>query len=89
MLEGKVELLNEITNSPTTPYTRDSNGKLRANIGNFHLYGAYGKWDLHRTVNEGGGSRDHFGLCSKRELYDQISAFIKGIEFEKVSLNKG
>ena len=48
MLDKKVEHLNKITGNPSAPWTRLENGKLRANIGNYHLSGAYGGWSLHQ-----------------------------------------
>jgi hypothetical protein len=42
MLELSLMRLNAITNSPTEPYTLNDDGKWTANIGNFHLSGAYG-----------------------------------------------
>jgi hypothetical protein len=84
MLKNKIEYLNEITNSPLKPYS-EVNGKIKANIDNFHLYQAYGAYGLHRMVNEGGGvTQNHiYGLHSKRELWDRLSALINGIEFNK------
>lgn len=86
MLKNKIEYLNEITGSPLTPYSRVNNRNV-ANIGNFHLYQAYGAYGLHRMVNEGGGVTDTYvyGLHSKRELLEKISAFIRGIELGKAA----
>jgi len=83
-LESLVDSINAITNSPSTPYTRE-NDRSHANIGNYHLSWAYGGVKLHRMVNEGGGIREALstGYTTKRDLYDQLQAFIKGIEFAK------
>lgn len=85
MLEARVSYLNKITNSPATPYTRDENGRTKANIGNFHLSHAYGGVCLHRMHNEGGGVScpivNHH--TTKRELMDALNAFINGIDFQK------
>jgi hypothetical protein len=82
MLKNKIDYLNQITNSPSKPYSV-IDGKHKANIGNFHLYQAYGAYGLHRMVNEGGGVSDSYiyGLHSKKELKEKLSAFIQGIEF--------
>ena len=40
-LDGAVNLLNRITNNPSDPYSGE-HGKWVANIGNFHISGAYG-----------------------------------------------
>ena len=58
-LEGAVNLLNRITGNEPEPY-RKENDKWVANIGNFHISGAYGGVSLHQMVNEGGGVRDVF-----------------------------
>jgi hypothetical protein len=83
-LEATVAYLNRLTNSPDTPYTRIDN-KLNANIGNYHLSHAYGGVKLHRMVNEGGGVREPIstGYTTKRDLYNQLHAFIRGLEVSK------
>lgn len=84
MLKDKIEYLNQLTNSPLTPYSRVDNMNI-ANIGNFHLYQAYGAFGLHRMVNEGGGITDRhiYGLHTKRELFERLNSFINGIDFNK------
>jgi hypothetical protein len=83
-LESTVEYLNRLTDSPSTPYTRIDD-KLQANIGNYHLSHAYGGVKLHRMVNEGGGVREPIstGYTTKRDLYNQMHAFIRGLESAK------
>ena len=83
MLKNKIEYLNHLTKSPLKPYS-EINGKLQANIGNFHLYQAYGAYGLHRMVNEGGGITDSYvyGLHTKRELFYRIDSLIRGIELK-------
>ena len=80
-LEYTVDILNVITNSPTEPWTKGKDGKLRANVGNYHLSGAYGGWKLERMDNESGGVSDvlHTGYVSKRELHNAIKSFQCGI----------
>ena len=82
-LNGLVDRLNRITNSPTSSYIRGEDGSLKACIGNFHINHAYGGVTLHRMCNEGGGVSDVLsrGHMPKRELYELICAFIRGIEF--------
>lgn len=84
MLKAKIDYLNELTNSPLKPYS-EVDGKYKANIGNFHLYQAYGAYGLHRMVNEGGGITDKhiYGLHSKKELFYRLNAFINGLEFNE------
>lgn len=81
-LQYFVDELNTLTNSPLKPYEQ-VNGKLIGQLGNFHLYGAYGSTALHRTMNQGGGVTEIIGLSTKRELYNQLRAMIKGIELSK------
>ena len=81
-LESVVLRINKLTGSPESSYTKNANGKFTANIGNYHLDGAYGGYALHRMQSIGGGVQDVFriGHVSKRELYNAMFAFISGIE---------
>lgn len=80
-----VARLNTLAGTPADPYTKGGDGKPRANIGNFHLSGAYGGWSLHRMVNEVGGVSDVFGVgyVPARTLYDLIHAYMRGIEYAR------
>ncbi len=82
-LEAAVNRINRMTNSPMVSYIR-TDGKLVAQIGNYHLSSAYGGFALHRMVSEGGGISDVLGCghVSKSELYKMIHAFIRGLEYE-------
>lgn len=75
-LDATVDLINEVTQSPATPWT---DGK--SNIGNYHISQAYGGYSLHRMSNEGGGVRDVFscGHVPKRNLHDRLWAYYYGI----------
>ena len=86
-LNGLVNRLNRITNSPMAAYTEDANGKFRANIGNYRLDYAYGGVKLVRMHNEMGGVSTplYMGYETKRTAYNLIAAFIAGIE----SVNQG
>lgn len=83
-LKGLVDRLNSLTNNPMAPYTVEADKKYNANIGNYHLDGAYGGWALRQMMNTSGGVHDIFnsGFMSKRNLYDMIHAYIKGIELK-------
>ena len=85
-LENKIELLNKITNSPSTPYTM-TNGRLEANANNYHLAGAYGGVTVHRMANSGGKVYTPFGCgyVTKKELYIRLTSFIDGYELAKES----
>jgi len=80
-LDCVVNRINSITSSPATSYTKDNNGNFNANIGNYHLSGAYGGYALHRMFNEGGGIEDVFqiGYAPKKELFGLMQAFINGL----------
>lgn len=82
-LESLVYVINTLTNSPQECYTR-TDGKLSANVGNFHLYHAYGGVNLHRMSNTSGGVSTPVGMGTrtKRELYNDLQAFIRGLEFQ-------
>ncbi len=81
-LEAIAARINRTLNRPLEPYTRQADGRLRANIGNFHISGAYGGYCLHEMVNEDGGVRTPvaYGHIPARELADQMHAFLRGIE---------
>jgi len=80
-LEFLVERINKLTGSPLTPWER-IDGKLQANIGNYHLDQAYGGIKLVRMDTLGGGisivTRNGYG--TKKELYYQLDAIITGLE---------
>lgn len=80
-LQAVVDRINRLTNSPMTPYTKLENGKHVANIGNYHLDGAYGGYGLVRMHNDGGGVQSIIGgHMPKRDLYDRMQSFIAGID---------
>lgn len=84
-LQATVDRINRITGSPMEPYTKTGevpNQTYTANIGNYHLSGAYGGFSLHRMDTDGGGITDvlRVGHVSKRDLYDRMHAFIRGLE---------
>ena len=76
-LQGLCDRLNRVTGSPEKPYI---DGKCQ--IGNYHISHAYGGVCLHRMHNDGGGVTEplYCGHCPKRELWNRMHAFLKGIE---------
>ena len=84
-LDAIVARINTITNSPLEEYTKDADGKYRANVGNFHISGAYGGYCLHRMVNIDGGVSDVFSVGHQpaRQTADRRYAFISGLNFNK------
>ena len=81
-LEYLVKKINTLTNSPQEPYSVNEDGKLKANIGNYHIDGAYGGVKMNRMSNPSGGvsAVSIGGFIPKRGLYNQLLAFISGIE---------
>lgn len=81
-LEGAVNRLNRITNSPATYSDKQADGRFKSNIGHYHLDMAYGGVKLARVVNEGGGITCpiSMGYETKRNAYNMIHAYIAGIE---------
>ena len=78
-LELLIAELNKQLDRPLKPYIKE-NGKLTAQIGNFHLYQAYGAYGLHEMANEGGGIRQTVDLGTKKELYTALHKLIQGVE---------
>ena len=72
-LQSAVDTLNRITSFHRIHV---------ANVGNYHLDGAYGGWQLSQMDNASCASRDVLssGHVPKRELYNLIWAYIKGIQ---------
>ena len=87
-LESKIAYLNVMTGNPEKPWNAPVEGakygsRITANVGNFHLYCAYGHYNLHQMTNEGGGVKDVFNYGStKKELAMLIDAFMRGIEYD-------
>lgn len=88
-LEVTVNRLNETADQPLEPWNRESGPK--ANLGNYHLDGAYGGWQLQQIVSAGGGCKviSEGGYVPKRELFHQIHAFIKGLETGRMRVLMG
>ena len=83
-LQAVVDRMNAVTDSPAASYTKNGRGKLKANVGNYHLEFAYNRVGLSRMVNEGGGVETIFNGGTKRELYDQLHAFLKGFSTQRM-----
>lgn len=85
-LQAVVDRINRETGSPLESWTRGEDGKLRANIGNYHLDCAYSGYGLARHVTDGGGETSVLsGFMPKRELYEKMHAFLRGIEAAKAA----
>lgn len=81
-LESVVSRINRATKSPMEPWVQTKDGKLVAQIGNYHLDHAYGGVSLHRMSSTGGGVSDVLscGHVTKGKLYALMHAFIRGLE---------
>ena len=82
-LQAVCDRINRVAGTPLSPWTHDAaTGRNTANIGNYHIDGAYGGVSLHQMLSDGGGMRDVFrcGHVSKRELSKLMFAFIDGLE---------
>jgi hypothetical protein len=84
-LKALCERLNRIKGTPQEAYSKQEDGSYKANIGNFHLDFAYGGVMLAKMVNESGGISNvlSIGRVSRRELYNLMHAYIKGLEDSK------
>lgn len=80
-LENVATRINNMTDNPTESYTKDKNGKYKANIGNYHIDHAYGGCALHKMATDGGGVHDvlRCGYVTKKELYNLMQAYINGL----------
>lgn len=79
-LDAKAATINSMRGAPAEPY-RTVNGKAVANVGNYHISGAYGGYCLHRMCNESGGVSDVFscGHIPARQLAALMSAYTAGL----------
>jgi len=81
-LEFLCARINAAQQSPATPYERSEiDGSPIAQIGHYHLSGAYGGVSLHQMANVSGGVRDVFncGHVTKRDLYNRMGAYLAGV----------
>jgi hypothetical protein len=81
-LQALCEQINVATNSPQVPYTKIDGNKLRANVGNYHLSCQYGGVSFLQMANGDGGVKTIFDTTTKRDLYNQMRAFLSGLNFK-------
>ena len=92
-LKGLEDRLNRLTNSPLTYSSERPDGEIVhgssrvINIGHYHFSHAYGGVCLHRTSNSSGGVNTVLsgGHVPKRQAYNEVLAFIRGLEVSSVS----
>ena len=83
-LRIRIDYLNELTGNNPKPWERaEGETQSHANIGNYHLYYAYGSVGVHQMANLGGGIKEIIGLGTKRETYGKLCSLITGIELGK------
>ena len=83
-LDSLCDDINALTGSPAE-YRNKETGK--SNPGHHTISHAYGGVCLHRICNEAGGCSTPLsqGHIPKRALYNEMRAFIKGLEAAKAS----
>lgn len=54
----------------------------KAQIGNYHIYQAYGAFALHRMKSEEGGALTVIGLTTKRDLYRDMWGVLNDVSRE-------
>ena len=77
-LEDVVDRLNKFFGFPERPWV---DGK--AQIGNLHITGAYGKVKLVQMIDEGGSITNMTDFASKRELLGYLENMFKGAALER------
>ena len=81
ILNAKIDALNQLTNSPPNPYTRNQDtGKLTANVGSHYLGHDYNGANVYRLANEAGGVTTPLGNYHRprRELADALDHYAAG-----------
>lgn len=75
------DFINSKLETPQTPYSQ-IDGKIKANIGNFHLSQAYGGVCVHRMENDAGGVSTPiwYGHIPKKEAESLMRAYLRGLE---------
>ena len=86
MLKHTCGIINRTAGKPEEPWTKGDDGRLVANVGCYHLDGAYGGWALVQMDNEQGGiSTIIGGFRPKRDLYERMTAYLNGMRAVKTA----
>ena len=87
-LEALADWINDLTSNPKEPYSKDAAGRLRANVGNYHVSYAYGGACLHQMANDAGGVKTPVvhGHVPRRQLFEMMHAYINGLRDQKEKL---
>ena len=78
-LERLCKHINRARGTPEEPYTLN-NGEYTQNPGCICLDGAYGGWNVEELLEHGSRRVLDCGYVPKRELYNLLHAYWKGIE---------
>jgi len=82
-LKAAIDRINRMLGTPSEPYVRNPDtGAYEAQIGCYHLSHAYGGVCVHVMHNDSGGVSAPIsqGHIKKRDLYERIHAYIRGLE---------
>lgn len=84
-LQLAVDRVNDLTGMPKQPYALNpETGRHEPQAGCYHLSWAYGGVQLHRMSLNAGctgvTTALYTGYTTKRDLYNQIHSFIRGLE---------
>lgn len=84
-LNAVVGRINQLQGTPNAPYAFNSNtGRHEPQARCYHLSGAYGGYALEQMCDTGTGVRTIIGgYMPKRDLYERMHAFIRGLEAAK------
>lgn len=80
-LQEIIKDINRVTNNPESYSTLQNDGTYKTNVGHYHLSCAYGGYNLHQIVNDGGGITTPLGggYHTKKELYNKLYSFYCGL----------
>lgn len=80
-LQTLCDYVNDATGHAREAWSRDADGKYRANPGTFVLDYCYGGVRLSQMSGENGGQRDITARATKGETAERIRAFLAGVEY--------
>ena len=77
--------INHATGNKPEAWTKQEDGRYKANVGTYVLDWAYGGVQLAQLVTDGGGQRNITGRGTKRETYHRMHAYLRGLEAREES----
>ena len=84
-LQALCDRINTICGTPLKPYAKVGE-KYEPQARCYHLSGAYGGYSLEQMCDTGSGVRSIIaGYRPKRELYELMHAYIRGLETKKAA----